>query len=86
MNPQDAREGPHLADAPEDTRKRWTDLDQDEKIDVAVDYMRRNTNLRGSYWASDLWEEALTQHKTTKGMIDYIGRLIVRENDSEWVW
>lgn len=85
-NPRDAREGPHPADAPEDTRRRWTDLDQEQKINAAVDYMRRYANKHGSLAASELWEEALTQTKTTKGMVEFIGRVIVRENDSELVW
>lgn len=79
-NPRDAREGPRPADAPEDTRERWTDLDQDTKLDMIHDYMGLRID-RGQPTLK-IWMEALASDSA----IDYIGRLIVRENDSELVW
>lgn len=70
----------------EDTRERWSDLDQDQKIDIAVEYMRNYTLRCGVAKAGLLWQEALTESVTTKGMINHIGRLFVRENGNDWVW
>lgn len=86
FNTSDMRNDPDPADAKEDTRERWTDLDQDKKIDIAVEYMRIYTLRCGAAKAGLLWQEALTESVTTKGMINHIGRLFVRENSKEWIW
>lgn len=70
----------------EDTRQRWTDLTQEQKIDEAVDYMREYTVRHGAARASLMWREALDETKTTKGMIEHIGRALVRNKSESWCW
>lgn len=68
----------------EDTRARWTDLTDEQKVDEAVDYMREYTVRHGAQRASLLWQEALNQTKTTKGMINYIGKVMVLSKSETW--
>lgn len=59
----------------EDARKRWIDLSQDEKLDEISDYM---SDKRGI----GLWMEALQ----SDSVIDFFGRLIVKDKPEEWTW
>lgn len=83
-DPNRVGDPPEYYDAPDDTRRQWRDLTQDQKLDEAVDYMREYTVRNGAQRASLLWAEALTQTKTTKGMVDYIGRVMVRAKSETW--
>ena len=86
FRPLDPREDVHPADLPDDDRQRWSDLTDEQKIDEAVQYMREYTVRNGAARASLLWEEAISQTKTTKGMINYIGRYMVQAKSETWCW
>jgi hypothetical protein len=76
---------PHPADAQDDDRQVWMHLDDDAKIDLALDYMDELASVNKTA-ALALWMEAIRQEDTKLDIINHIGRDFVRANADEWVY